>query len=121
RSQHGVRAAVARMVLGLCENRWTEISLNRYWQPLPMALALEVSGLTLDQIMDVVLARAGESTELFDSDHMFTIVGLVVTKLGDAAAQQVLEYGLDQFDGVLKESDGDGPWSSTLAPPGALS
>lgn len=121
RSQQGVRSAIARIVLGLCASRWTEVTLSRYWQALPLGLAIEVSGLTMDQIVNVVLGRAGESPELFDSDRMFTLVGLIAVKLNNVAAQEALEYGLDQFDNVLKDTDGDGQWSHALAPPGDLS
>lgn len=120
RKQRGVSSAVAQVVLGICASHWTEVSLSRYWQALPLPLALEVSGLQLEQIVDVVLHRAGETTELLDSNRMFTIVGLVATKLDDVAAQEALDYGLDQFESVLKEEDGDGPWSDALAPPGDL-
>jgi hypothetical protein len=116
-SQLGVRAAIAKLVLTLCTHRWTDITLNRYWQPLPMSLAVELSGLGIDTIVSAVLASAGNDTELFDSDRMFTLVALIGTKLGDVSAQEVLEYGLDQFSAVLKDSDGDGPWSGGLAPP----
>jgi hypothetical protein len=116
RSQLGVRSAIAKLILALCNHRWTEITLNRYWQPLPISLAVERSGLEVDTIVGALLASAGKDTELFDSDRMFTLVALIGTKLEDVSAQEALEYGLDQFTAVLKDSDGDGPWSGDLAP-----
>lgn len=119
-SQSGVRAAIASLVRALCVSHWTEITLNRYWPALPMTTAAKASGLTVDQIVEIVLAEAGRSTELFDSGRMFSLIGLVSTKLDDVTAHQALEYGLDQFGDVLNAADGDGPWSNALVPTGDL-
>ncbi|WP_201790111.1 hypothetical protein, partial [Cronobacter sakazakii] len=48
---------------------------------------------------------------------MFSLPGLLVSKLEHNEALNVLSYALDLFDGVLKDEDGDGPWSEKLSPP----
>ena len=121
RSQRGVRKAAAQVVLQIARRNWMEITASRYWQPLPLSLAADVSGLTVDHVLSVVLAAAGESTEPLVSNRMFELVALLATKLDHASAQETLDYGLDHFDEILKDTDGDGPWSEVLLPPRALS
>lgn len=122
RSQRGVRAAIERAVRHLCTSRWMEISLSRYWQPLPLTVICEATGLSSQQVVDLVLSSAGSAVEPFDSDRMFALAGMIAIRLEDPiAAQEALKYGLDQFDAALSPTDGDGPWSSSRDPAGDMS
>src|SRR5205807_1686642 len=68
-------------------------------------------------VADQVLSALGQGTEALYAERLFTLVGLVALKLSPNEALEALNYGLDLFDDVLKEEDGDGLWSASLAPP----
>lgn len=116
----GTRSALATLVKGFCRRFCMVIRQSRYYEPLPFKLACDLSGLSESDLFDVVLSGIGESAELADSDRLFSLVGLLATKLTSDESLDVLSYGLDLFDIVLEDIDGDGPWSSQLMPPVAV-
>lgn len=94
-----------------------EITKNRYYQQLPLQTASDISGIPEQDLIDVVLDSIGEHNEIVGSGRLFTLVGLLVTKLSHDEALEALKFGLGLFESVLDENDGDGPWTATLKPP----
>lgn len=116
----GIRASLATMLKSFCRRFCMAIKRSRYYEVMPFEKACELSGLNEGELLDVILAEIGESTELAGPDRLFSLVGLLSSKLTNDEGLEALSYGLDLFNGVLEEIDGDGPWTSNLAPPPAV-
>ncbi len=112
-----VRAALAYTVKAFCRRFSLEIKRNRYYAIFPFDKACELSGLSESELLDVILAEAGESMGLAGPGELFNLVQLLSTKLTCDQALETLAFGLDLFNVVLKHSDGDGDWSADLLPP----
>ncbi len=113
----GIRASLATMLKSFCRRFCMAIKRSRYYEVMPFERACELSGLNEGELLDVILAEIGESTELAGPDRLFSLVGLLSSKLTNDEGLEVLSYGLDLFNDVLEETDGDGPWTAELAPP----
>lgn len=116
-----VKASLAHAVKTACTRHCMEMSKNRYYQPLSFKLAAAVSGIPEKELVGIVLNSIGEYNEIIGSSRLFSIVGLLVTKLTHEEALDALHFGLGLFDSVLDDDDGDGPWTSGLMPPSEVS
>jgi hypothetical protein len=114
--KHGLEATLKI----LCRRFCMDINKNRYYEVLPFALACSLAGVREVDIVDVVLDAIGESQELLDSNRLFSLLGLLTSKLSHDEALEVLTFGLSLFDPVLEDRDGDGPWSGSLVPPTSI-
>lgn len=112
-----VKSALADTLRSFCRRYCKAITKSRYYEVLPFKTACELSGIAESEIVDIVLTTIGEATEIVGAKRLFTLVGLLTLKLSSSEALEALSFGLDLFEGILKESDGDGPWSLALAPP----
>ena len=117
RTRLAVKSALANTVKSFCRRYCMAITKRRYYEALPFKTACELSGITEGEIVDIVLSAIGEATEVVGAGRLFTLVGLLALKLSRAEALEVLSFGLDLFESILEESDGDGTWSVILAPP----
>ena len=100
-----------------CRRFCRDVTRNRYYEVLPFDLACTLSGVSEAEIVEVVLDAIGESPDLADSSRLFSLIGLLKSKLSRDEALEALTFGLRLFDPVLEEGDGDGPWSDSLASP----
>ncbi|OJB81915.1 hypothetical protein A9Q62_16650 [Yersinia ruckeri] len=112
-----IKTTIASVTKSYCQRFCMLIRKHRYYEVFPFKLASELSGLNEDELISIVLNATSESPEPSDSQQLFSLVGLLVNKLTPEEALNVLSYGLDLFNEVLKEEDGDGPWGPTLIPP----
>lgn len=112
-----VKPAIARAVKSICRRYCLKITKDRRYEVLPLDLACETSGLAESELIDEVLSALGQHADPFDADRLFTLVGLLATRLSAADAMEALEFGLNLFEEALEEEDGDGPWTPALAPP----
>ena len=117
KSRPAIRRAMETTLRVFCRRYCMGISKNRYYEVLPFKLACELAGISEADIVGVVLDAVGETPDLADSGRLFSLVGLLATKLSEDEALQALKFGLDLFNPVLEDKDGDGPWSSNLLPP----
>ena len=104
----------------VCRRESMEIARHRYWRLSPFDETLALAGMVEAEVIDVVLDAVGESPDLADTDRLFSLVGLLASKLDGEQALEALTYGLDLFDPVLDDHDGDGQWSEDLAPPATV-
>lgn len=114
------RPALTRLVRDAFSRFCMEITKSRYYQRFPLELACEASGLTESDLIETVLSTIGEAPQIVGAGRLFTLVGLLAAKLNDAEARDALSFALDLLDDSLEESDGDGPWSDALVPPGHI-
>ena len=117
RNQLSVKRALVDTLKAFCRAFCLEIARDRYYEVFPFELASELCGFTQVDVADQVLSALGEGTEPLYAKRLFTLVGLLALKLSRKEALEALTFGLDLFDDVLEEKDGDGPWSARLAPP----
>jgi hypothetical protein len=114
--KHGLEATIK----AVCRRFCMDINRNRYYEVLPFDLACSLAGISEVDIVDVVLDAIGESQELLDPNRLFSLLGLLTSKLSHDEALEALTFGLSLFDPVLEGSDGDGPWSGGLVPPASI-
>jgi hypothetical protein len=112
-----IALALASTLKALCRRYCMKVQKSRYYQVLPFDLASSLAGLDESEIADVVLSAIGETPDLIETDRLFSLVGLVAIKLSHNEALEILTYGLDLFNGILEDKDGDGPWRKELLPP----
>jgi hypothetical protein len=112
-----VKLALAETLRTYCRRHCMAITKSRHYEVLPFKMACELSGIKEAEVVDVVLTAIGEATEVVGAGRLFTLVGLLAAKLPEDKALEALSFGLDLFDAVLEDTDGDGPWSPKLAPP----
>ncbi|WP_145562674.1 AVAST type 3 anti-phage nuclease/ATPase Avs3a [Yersinia canariae] len=116
-SRLSIKTAIASVAKSYCQRFCMLIRKYRYYEVFPFKLVSELSGLNEKELISIVLNATSESPEPSDSRQLFSLVGLLVNRLTSEEALNVLSYGLDLFNEVLKEEDGDGPWGPTLIPP----
>ena len=107
-------------VRAVCRRDSMEIAKHRYWRLSPFDETLELAGIVEADVIDVVLKAVGESPDLADTERLFSLVGLLASKLDGDQALEALTYGLGLFEPVLDDHDGDGQWSEELAPPATV-
>jgi hypothetical protein len=116
RDRLAIQSGLADVVRSFCRRYCMQITRSRYYQVLPLTTVVEVSGVTGSEIADVVLSAIGEAPQGLGAGRLFTLVGLLALKLSHDEALDALSFGLELFDAVLEDNDGDGRWSSALAP-----
>ena len=112
-----VKSALAHTLKAFCRRYCMAVIRGRYYEVLPFRTACELSGIAEAHLIDVVLSAIGEATQVVGAGRLFTLVGLLVSKLSHTEALEALLFGLGLFDGILEDSDGDGPWTTALVPP----
>ena len=116
-SRLAIKTALVELVERYCGRYCMEVSRNRYYQPFPIKLICEATGISESDLMGHVLNAIGKRDAKVDSDQLFTIVGLIAPKLTFAEARDALVFGVDLFDEAMSDEVGDGPWKRDLLPP----
>ena len=112
-----VRSSLTEAMRSLCSRHCLRITRSRFYQPLPLQLMSEFSGISERDLISFVVAAIGERTEILSADRLFTLVGLLATQMSPNEALEALNFGLNLFDDALGENDGDGQWTAALEPP----
>jgi hypothetical protein len=112
-----VKTALTRTLKSFCRRFCMAITRSRYYEILPLRSACELTELSEQELIDVVLLSIAETADLADARRLFTLVGLLTTKLNEREASNALSFGLDLLEPILKDTDGDGLWSPALEPP----
>lgn len=120
RSRLAVKTALAQTLKAFCRRFCMAITKSRYYEMLPFKTACELSGIPEEDVVDVALLAIGEAAEIADASRLFTLVGLLASKLTENEASEALSFGLNLFDPVLENTDGDGPWAPRLEPPSEI-
>jgi len=116
-----IKSALCDTLKIYCRRYCMEITKSRYYEVLPLNTICELSGLSESDIANIVLEAISETTEELTSGRLFTLTGLLTLRINQSEALDTLRFGLDLFDDFLKENDGDGEWSTDLAPPTDIS
>lgn len=120
KSRLAIKPALAQTLKAFCRRFCMEITKSRYYETLPLKTACDLAGIPESDVVDVVLAAIGETTEVAGASRLFTLVGLLAPKLSENEEMEAISFGLDLFDPVLEDTDGDGPWSPKLEPPAEI-
>jgi NACHT domain len=116
RRRLSVKAALAYTTKAFCRRYCMDIAKSRFYEVFPFKMASEMSGVAESELIQDVLSAVGESTALIDVRRLFSLVGLLATKLSTSESLEALSFGLNLFTNVLEEKDGDGSWTSALQP-----
>lgn len=116
-SRLSIKRVLAGLIKEYCQRFCMRIGKSRFYEIFPFGLASRLSGISEKEIFGIVLEAIAESPEPANADRLFSLPGLLVSKLKSNEALNVLSYALGLFDEVLKDEDGDGPWNEKLSPP----
>ena len=115
-----VRQSLEGAIKAVCRRYCMKVAKHRYYEIAPFDAAFKRTGVREEDVIDAVLDAIGGSPDLADSDRLFSLIGLLTSKLTADEALDVLDFGLGLFDAALEDGDGDGPWSDDLAPPATV-
>ena len=112
-----VKRALVENVEKTCRAHFYQIAKSRYYQPLPLELIAEVTGISTSDVFGFVVDESAKHPGLFGSQHLLTLVGLIASQISPQEAQDTLRYGLALFENEMNDRDGDGEWGPELFPP----
>ncbi|QDV25965.1 AVAST type 3 anti-phage nuclease/ATPase Avs3a [Aureliella helgolandensis] len=111
------RLALETTLKVFCRRYCMHVAKNRHYEVMPFTTACTLAGINESELVDAVLDAVGQSSALANSDRLFSLVGLLATKLSEDEALETLDFGLHLLTPILEDRDGDGPWSNELLPP----
>jgi hypothetical protein len=114
RDRLATKSALAQTFRGLCRRYCYDLSKSRIYQLVPIDLLSRYVS-ERDIVREVTSALA-ESVPHLSAGRLFTIVGLLSMELSTEEAAGVLDFVLDQFEPLLRDTDGEGPWRDDLDP-----
>ncbi len=112
-----VRRALKETVEKICRRHFRKISKNRYYQPLPFEFIKEVTGISEVEVFRIVVDESSKHPELFGSQRLLTLAGLIASQITRQEAQDSLRFGLALIEEEMDDRDGDGQWRQELQPP----
>ncbi|HEX8214767.1 MAG TPA: hypothetical protein VF582_04760 [Allosphingosinicella sp.] len=117
-----VKAEIARVAVESARSRALELAGSSYhWTTyLPRLAAL--AGSSGEALTRLVLENAGGSVEHLGSGALFSLARRVgAALLAPAEAREVCRFALDRLQPLLRDEDGDGPWSPAFEPEDSIS
>jgi hypothetical protein len=117
KARPAISQALANTIRVLCRRHCMEVRKYRYYEVFPFEVACPLAGISEADVVDVVLTATGESLDFLEAKELFSLIGLLTTKLSPDEALDALKYALDLFNPVLEDKDGDGPWNEHLSSP----
>ena len=120
KKRQSVKHSLTAMTKTFCRRYCMDIIRSQYYEPLPFDLVHELTDVEESEFIAVVLDAIGESPELVDANRLFSLVGLLKSELDCEQALEGLTFGLNLFEPILEDKDGDGPWSVDLSPPESM-
>lgn len=112
------RQALASFVRRMACDHATSLGINRHYQPLSYDLVFEKTGVSRRELLRSALEAIAETSLPTTSHGLFQLVAVLAQLLDPVEARSVLGYGLEHLEETLGCEQGDGPWSSRLAPAG---
>lgn len=113
-----VKNAIADAARYLIKQRGMEV-LTQGW---PMGETLRrtaaLAGVTQDNAFRDLVAGLADHVEEVSAEWLFQLASMLSREILDTGkAKEALKYGLDRLDLIMRDEDGDGPWSEKLRPP----
>lgn len=116
------RKGLQEAIVHLIESRPLEFRVNQWTEESDLQRCVAISGLAYPDLLKKLLAAAASQLEHASAETIFGFSSAVSKALlTSTEAEDVLSFGLDRTDFILKEEDGDGHWQSELQPPHKLS
>lgn len=114
-----LRRALRDVTLAACRNN-PEYAKRRGWTSLFPYKRLVDSGIITDkEVVDAVLEGFTAQIATLNAGEFFLLLDPLSSCLKPNEANDVLNFGLDLLEDVLRPEDGDGPWHESLKPPPA--
>jgi len=120
KARPAISQALANTIRVLCRRFCMKVRKYRYYEVFPFEVACSLAGISEADVVDVVLTATGETLDFLEANELFSLIGLLMTKLSPDEALDALTYALDLFNPALEDNDGDGPWNDHLSPPSDL-
>lgn len=113
-----VLRAIAQAIKIIVKNRPYDL-VNHWWGIREeVERCAKLSGMSKDEIFGILLKAMADYTEDVSAGAFFSLAGNIARNvLTPAQALDTLAFGLERLEPLLKESDGDGPWSDNLMVP----
>ena len=120
RARPAVRSSLRDAVLLACR-REPGRARRGYYQLIPFD-KLDADGLVANaDVNRAVLHGFLHQIDSIGPGDLFNVVQPLATLLTASEADEVLTYGMDLLEGILRPEDGDGPWRPELTPDVSLS
>lgn len=118
--------AVKNKLRGISEtfvdHRAEEIANSRWSFEQSIDRLAALSDLRSEDILNFIMQTISRQCENFSGGSLFFLAGAIATHLLDPVeARAALNYALDRLEPILKDEDGDGPWSEKFIPPQTIS
>jgi len=120
-SRNYIQSTLYDITRTVCKTHFYSITRSQYYQPLPYEVITRFSGVTEQKIYQWVIDASAANPLIIGSGRLFSLVGLIAPGLTQQQAADTLNYGLKLLEEDMKDSDGDGDWTSALQPPEEVS
>lgn len=118
--QISFKAAIKNAVLEACR-RTPENVTRRGWGALIPFEKLNDDGLVSDgDVVQATLEGFESQAKSLNASGFFKLLDPLAATLSPDEAEEVLNFGFDLLEELLKPEDGDGPWQARLMPPTSL-
>jgi hypothetical protein len=115
-SRLAAAAALREAVFQAASRHCLDITRNRHYQPLPIDRLAQVADMDEQEVADAALTALGQRSEPLEVGRLYSLVGLLRTRLSPDEAMEVLDFGVALFEANLDDEDGDGPVRDSLLP-----
>ncbi|MBP1807654.1 hypothetical protein [Rubellimicrobium aerolatum] len=112
-----VPGALRSLVVAVCRRQPFRVPLAGSWWERDLGGIAQVAGLEASDLARETLGAIGQLDDLGGAGELFYIANLVCQALTDAQAEDLLNFALNEVEGLLEPGDGDGPWHEGLKPP----
>ena len=109
---NGLRSIVETV----CVRNCLDIGAYRCSGFFPFALVQSLVDFDESEIIDVLLKAIGERPEIISPKQLFSLIGLLTTKLSNEEALNCFSFVLELFEPDLTDDIGDGPWDRSISP-----
>lgn len=112
-----LRKALCSATLTACQNN-PEYARRRGWgNVFPFARLLTESIVTDEDVVAAILQGFTARVDTLDAGEFFLLLDPLASCISADEADEVLNFGLDLLEDILRPEDGDGPWHDGLMPP----
>ena len=118
--RQAIKSAVSGAIKKFCRRFCMTFPRGRYYDTTSFSEVCNWANIKESELLEVILIAISESDVNANARRLFRLVSLLTPKLTKAEALEALSFGLDLFDANLDDTDGDGPWNDSLAPPDTI-
>jgi len=121
-SLNSFRQAIRAAVLSACRHtpEYVDAVRSEWGALIPLEKLDEEHIVSGADVAKATIEGFTEQLDTLGTGGLFKLVGVLAACLSPAEAEEVLCFGLDLLEDLLRPEDGDGPWLDELQPPVSL-